>query len=489
MRIKLFDVVGVLSVIAMVVSLLYLVRRFETGFGELQLEITQEELEAGFREGYEYHSLYLGAKKVGTLRTERHYAGEGYLIITEMELVVASGFGKGSTSSRLVAELDEAFRLDRFELRLDSGLLDLDLEGQWDEDAMVVSGLPGAGERRFEMPEAPFILPSLRPVLMRKKLKEGDRMTMTYYDPMTQAPVETDIRYLGREELELMGERVEAYHFEEVALGHRAQVWVNALGEVLIEELPMGFRAVREPEAEARFGLREVQSATSDRISFAPITELGRGRWSRGQLRLRNNRVFGARGGQELESDQYGIDRIQVEAREEMPLRQLNEARQLEEMQASMAKTAAIDFESAAVQDFVAPFLGQRPISQQISDVATALAQQIELEPEARLDRASLVLAAKRADAKGMALTLTAALRALGHPAHPVFGLVYNGEVLVFHHWVEVYVGTWIGLDPSLQQIPVDGGYFVLGSGSEVDELLAREALGELEVLEVKGEQ
>ena len=56
----------------------------------------------------------------------------------------------------------------------------------------------------------------------------------------------------GEQGIELMGrENVEAHHFEERIAGVINNVYVNALGEVLLEELPGGIVAVRKPETEA----------------------------------------------------------------------------------------------------------------------------------------------------------------------------------------------------------------------------------------------
>src|SRR5690606_799207 len=98
--------------------------------------------------------------------------------------------------------------------------------------------------------------------------------------------------------IELMGSTVEAYHFQQQALGHRMHVWVNALGEVLIEEMPMGFRAVREPEAEARFGLRDAEDTEdtepdAQRIDLSGVDSdaLDRWRWSEATVVLDEMRI------------------------------------------------------------------------------------------------------------------------------------------------------------------------------------------------------
>ena len=63
MRRKLFDLAGVLALAAAIASLVLLVRANESGFGELGVVLSEDDLAAGFREGLEVHTLYLGSDK------------------------------------------------------------------------------------------------------------------------------------------------------------------------------------------------------------------------------------------------------------------------------------------------------------------------------------------------------------------------------------------------------------------------------------------
>ena len=116
---------------------------------------------------------------------------------------------------------------------------------------MVIETSLGPGAR-VVLPEAPLVQMALRSALMRRDMSAGDRITQTLFDPMSQREVEIDITYRGEDTIELMGqEGIEAHHFEERSMGYTNHVYVNALGEVLLEELPGGIVVMREPEAEA----------------------------------------------------------------------------------------------------------------------------------------------------------------------------------------------------------------------------------------------
>ena len=53
---------------------------------EIAIAITPEDLESGFREGVEWHGIYLREAKVGFSKLERRVVAEGYLLTHLMRL-------------------------------------------------------------------------------------------------------------------------------------------------------------------------------------------------------------------------------------------------------------------------------------------------------------------------------------------------------------------------------------------------------------------
>jgi transglutaminase-like putative cysteine protease len=54
---------------------------------------------------------------------------------------------------------------------------------------------------------------------------------------------------------------------------------------------------------------------------------------------------------------------------------------------------------------------------------------------------------------------LTALLRASGIPARLSIGLVYGRDKFYYHAWTEAWLGEWISMDPTLNQMPVDASH------------------------------
>ncbi|MGC4118101.1 MAG: transglutaminase-like domain-containing protein [Myxococcales bacterium] len=89
-------------------------------------------------------------------------------------------------------------------------------------------------------------------------------------------------------------------------------------------------------------------------------------------------------------------------------------------------------------------------------------------------DRATDVLSTHRGDCTEHALLMTSLLRAVGIPAKRIDGLVYmkaadGVPALYWHEWVEVYVGEWVQMDPTFNQLVADPSHIALGSEAKAD--------------------
>lgn len=61
---------------------------------------------------------------------------------------------------------------------------------------------------------------------------------------------------------------------------------------------------------------------------------------------------------------------------------------------------------------------------------------------------------------------LIAMARSVGIPARICSGLVLSGDAFYYHFWPEVYVGTWVQIDPALGQAIADANHIQLGGST-----------------------
>jgi len=247
---------GGLAVAAFVAVLLLDLRVLGRPRDEVSLHVDPVALAEGFREGVQWYGLYRGEDKLGFSRTERRRRGDtGYQLSQTLELLPSST-GIGLRRITIDTELDAAFALERFTVAAE-GPIPLRAEGERRGDLLHIEaeGLPGLPVLDIPLHEPPVFDFSLGPLVMTQDLHPGDRFAFTHVDPLGLTPTEGSLEYLGRADVDVLGERVSAFHLRQELPGlPPMQLWINELGEVLQQELPLELLAVREAEAQATYG-------------------------------------------------------------------------------------------------------------------------------------------------------------------------------------------------------------------------------------------
>ena len=108
----------------------------------------------------------------------------------------------------------------------------------------------------------------------------------------------------------------------------------------------------------------------------------------------------------------------------------------------------------------------------------------------ARLTNALEVLHSLEGDCTEHSILMVALARAAGVPAREVAGLMYSDQPepgFYFHQWVKVWVGEWIDVDPTFNQVYADATHIKLSEGDLLEQIKLLPVIGQLEI-EVVGE-
>lgn len=259
MRLGAFDLAGLCAVLAFAAVLVIDLGGLARPRQEVALHVDADELAEGFREGVQWHALYRDGDRVGFARLERRRVGDAFRLVSFTRVDAEVLGAQRTLEAEVVSDLGPAFELRTFGVRVDADLLHMTAAGRVEAGRVVVDvqGLP------TKAADAPLVIPlreppvfdfSLAPMLMQHDLAPGDRFRFTHFDPTTLQPSDGVIEYLGRDRITLLGEEVDAHHLRQEIGGQVLQSWVNDVGEVLREQLPMGLVAQRETEAEATYG-------------------------------------------------------------------------------------------------------------------------------------------------------------------------------------------------------------------------------------------
>jgi hypothetical protein len=87
------------------------------------------------------------------------------------------------------------------------------------------------------------------------------------------------------------------------------------------------------------------------------------------------------------------------------------------------------------------------------------------------------IIEAKRGDCSEHAVLLAALAQAAGLPVRMVAGLAYGAGAYRYHAWNEVYVGTWVEMDPTWGEDTVDAGHIQVAASALDSASLARMSL------------
>jgi transglutaminase-like putative cysteine protease len=90
----------------------------------------------------------------------------------------------------------------------------------------------------------------------------------------------------------------------------------------------------------------------------------------------------------------------------------------------------------------------------------------VEKKPVLSIPSALEVLRTRAGDCNEHATLLTALLRAAEIPARLSIGLVYTRDKFYYHAWTEAYLGEWISMDATLNQMPADASHIKLLEGN-----------------------
>ncbi|HOQ90718.1 MAG TPA: transglutaminase-like domain-containing protein, partial [Candidatus Hydrogenedentes bacterium] len=103
----------------------------------------------------------------------------------------------------------------------------------------------------------------------------------------------------------------------------------------------------------------------------------------------------------------------------------------------------------------------------------------------ARMSNALEVLEHLEGDCTEHSVLMTALARAAGIPARENAGLVYipgKDAGFYFHQWLEVWIGEWLAVDPTFNQIPADATHIKLAEGDLFQQSKIIPLIGRIEV-------
>lgn len=420
----------------------------------------------------EWMEIYLKTDKVGY--SERHTSplGDGYLVREEVFMRLGL-MGRVNTLRAVTqAKLNPDFTLKAFHFSMTSGAVGFEASGQVEADRLVVHVGGREKRRQTSVPlTGPVMIGSGLPGFLKgRRMEIGTVYTFLLFDPSVMAQREAAIRVAAREGLEIQGIRYDAFRLEGEAWGQQMRFWVDREGGVLKEEGLMGLTLLRSSGARAGQGIAGVGEDLA-RMAAVPVEKK---LWRPEKLTFLKLRTG-------------GLDGIPSEKPGRNGGRQAFEGGTLRITREKLPEDAGYQVPYPAargdMEDFLRPEFGVESDDPSVAEKARSIAGKIrnpivlsrkllewvyghvEKMPVMNVPSAVEVLDKKMGDCNEHAVLLAALLRAAGIPARLCVGLVYKEGRFYYHAWNEAFLGSWVTMDATLNQMPADATHIKLAEG------------------------
>ena len=471
---KLFYFLGAGIVVLWLVMVALLIRK--THFHEVgQIVGTpiQAEPESAQQFQHDWMEIYLKGKKVGFSETRLSPLGEDQLIVEKMVLAL-NLMGQPSVMRMATrAVVDKGFLLKQFRLVIDSGVVRFRVSGKVEANRVVVEVGEGDQKREHLIPlVGPLTIGAGLPGFFKgRAIGIGDEFRFTFFDPSILSHKEMLIKVTDKTVIPVNGREYPAFRLETKVWGQTLVFWLDEEGVLLREEGFMGLTLVRSDKNRAPFDVEGSAGADFYDAAAIPVKQpLKRPR----EINYLKIEVTGLRdtgfnlsalneGRQKLREDMLEVFQESVSSRAPS---KLSKADMAPHMKQFISPGISIQSDNRALVEKAREIAGsERDLRVVARKLMGWVYENVEKRPVVSVPDALTVLETKVGDCNEHAVLLTALLRAAGIPARECVGIVYTDHRFFYHAWTEAYLGHWISMDATLNQMPTDATHIKLVHG------------------------
>ena len=320
-------------------------------------------------------------------------------------------------------------------------------------------------------------------LLRQKELKIGDKRTFHIFSFDLLKPVKTEIEVLGKETITYQSEEKQVYVLRQtmdMMNGITAKLWIDTDGVNYRTEVPlMGLSMVTmKTDKETAVGeTKEVDIVLKTRILPSGKRPTPRAKHLEAEVKLSTGNiaeVFMSNPQQKLEVSNAHAGKLFVEVpsivAEDCPNLPIQNA-EGEFLAASAYIQADHPDIQAKVEEILEGEINAWNAAEKLCRWVYASIN--EKKMSGGFGSSLTTLESLSGDCTEHTMLFIALARAAGIPARICSGIVFAKDAFYYHFWPEVYVGRWVQMDPTLDQVIADANHIQLGgSVMESDNLM-----------------
>lgn len=439
--------------------------------------------------GERWMGIYFKGAKIGYAHETIQTGDDGYSIREKISMKLSALGHPQRVNMITQCRADKRFNLRSFHFDLSTGSTQMDIEGRVEGRKLVLRVNSGAevSEKAVSFDYIPFLANNLRPFLVQRGLEADRRYRVSIFDPSTMSLNKANVTVVGKEKISLGGSELWASRLRLSYRGMGVHIWLDEEGFVLKEESPMGLTLIREAKHVAQggdIGGEEVDIVQAVAVrSNIPIRD-PRSVMSL-KVKLRRIPLMKFRmndGRQNLDGNTLHVVKEEWPHSSSLPLPPNGK-----ETKDFVMPTTLIQSNHPRIRKTAEEVVGtQKGTVGAVRVLNEWVYQHIEKKPTLSLPSALEVLESGVGDCNEHAILLVALLRSLEIPSRPCVGILYYRDGFYYHAWAEVWIGRWVSVDPTLNQLPADATHikFVHGDIENWVELVKVIGSLQLEVLE-----
>ncbi len=420
-------------------------------------------------------NILQNGRKIGSSHSTFAKTKTGFLLKEEIRMRINTMGLTQDIRLKTNGRLNSDFTLSSFSFEISSGRFQFVAHGTVSEDVLSIQTESFGASRKFDIQvkERLYVAAGILDAIRALKLETGDGVEFQVFDPATMGQESVDIKVLGQEEIQIMGNKRRAKKIEIGFKGATQFAWIGEDGEVLKETGLLGISLEKTTRDDALYGIPVNSSQDLTQFASIPSNVVIDDTRQLTQLKVEikgsnfpNLHLSGGR--QKLDND---ILTIQKETLSGLPP-VLNMNALPDTDKKYLEPTPFVQSDHPKIKNLSNKIVAN---SSDPLQRATALVnwvyKNIEKRPVLSMPDALSTLENRVGDCNEHAVLLAALARAAGLPSRIEAGLVYLNGYFYYHAWNLLYVGKWITVDSLFGQVPADVTHIRFASGGQKEQL------------------
>lgn len=439
-----------------------------------------------FRE--EYRAIYLGDDRMGfnfnsLEKIEKESEGKVYELRHQTYL---SFLFLGKDREMLVkgkAHLDRQLHMRDFAVRVSSGDYWSEISGRVVKNNLdlVIEGKKGEPVRKSLALKGPvFFSESLNFIWTPSNLQIGKTGRLDIWNPLMMNFQSVTFHVKKKETIPFQGKEANVFVISLNWGGIQTRVWVSPEGVVLKEEGQTGLILKKEDAWQIFDAMRQKRAAPPDLPNLFSVPS---NRPLENPQNLKHLRIIIRTPEEEKIVD---LKRVDLEGFKNIswPVPVVGP-----KVEPHLESTPWIQAQDPAIAQKAREIVGTEKSALAASlKIMDWTHQNISPVPTMSLPNAKEILSIRKGDCNEYTALFTAMTRSLGIPTKMIAGLVYQKGRFFYHAWPEIYLGSWIGLDPTFNQAPIDVTHIPLVEGPLEEQIALVGKLGRIKLTILEAE-